>query len=246
MKTYSQFISDLQERYYEPDEKQSRESALEKATKKSKTRARTIGGQSPKNQERWAKQYDLTRTKVKHGADNPTINRNVSYKDKDDIEVDARDDDDVYIRHKPSGIGYSIVKSDESPYDDVRTVEWGHDRQNDKKNLSPHERLKIGRTAKRVWDKDVSPRLPKGTVLHNTPASSYDERGREKPVNRRAEIYKRSGFGPTDDEGDQFASVGREPSPRQKAKGKGRLKPLDPRKTKANVYWGDNEDDYED
>jgi hypothetical protein len=246
MKTFSQFMLDLHERYYEPDEKQSRESALQKATRKSKTRARTIGGQSPENQERWAKQYDLTRTKVKHGADNPTINRNVSYKDKDEIEVDAHDDSDVYISHKPSGINYSIVKSDEAPHDDVRTVEWGHDRQNEKMKLSPHERLKIGRTAKRVWDKDVSPRLPKGTVLHNTPSSSYDERGKEKPVNRRAEIYKKSGFGPTDDEGDQFASVGREPSPRQKVKGKGRLKPLDPRKTKTNVEWGKNSDEYED
>jgi hypothetical protein len=243
MKTYSQFIQDIQERYYEPDEKlKSGKTPVQKATQKSRTRARTIGSQSPDNQERWGKQYDRTQTKVKHGADNPKMNPNVSFKDKDDVKVDSNDDEmDIY--HKPSGVYYNVRKSDDSRYDDVRTVEWGHDKQKEKTKLSPVERLKTARNAKRVWDQHVSPRLPKGSIVHNTPQSSIDDKGKIKPINRRAEIYKKAGFGETDDEGDQFAKVEREPSPKQKAKGKSRLKPLNARRTKVDVEWGKEDDD---
>jgi len=44
--------------------------------------------------------------------------------------------------------------------------------------------------------------------------------------NTRAKLYQRAGFGPLNKGGDQYASVGREPSPKQKAKGKKRLKPM--------------------
>lgn len=243
MITFQQFLEIVQERYYEPDEKlSSGKTPVQKATQKGRTRARTIGSQSPQNQERWGKQYDLTQTKVKHGADNPKLNPNVSFKDKDDVKIDS-DDEGIDVYHKPSGVYYTVYKSKDSPYDDVRTVEWGHDKQKEKTKLSPAERLKTARNAKRVWDKHVAPRLPKGSIVHNTPQSSIDDRGKVKPINRRAELYKRAGFGPTDDEGDQFAKVEREPSPKQKAKGKSRLKPLNARRTKVDVEWGKDDND---
>lgn len=243
MKTFQEFLQ-LAERYYAPDEKlPSGETPVGKATRKSRTRARTIGSQSPQNQERWGRQYDLTQTKVKHGADNPQLNTRISHKDKDDIEIDS-DEDGMYLRHKPSSVNFTVTKSDESPWDDVRTISWGHDK--NKMQMSPRERVKLGKTAKQVWDQHVSHRLPKGSIVHNTPISSHDDRGRQKPINRRSEIYKRAGFGPLDSEGDQFASVGREPSSKQKAKGrKSRLNPLNPRRTKVDVEWGkDRDDDY--
>lgn len=238
MKTFQDFIS---EKYYEPDDRlPSGETPVGKATQKSRRRARTIGSQSSQNQDRWAKQYDLTQTKVKHGADNPSVNSKVGHREKDEIEID-RDGNDMYLRHKPSSINFAVNKSDESPYDDVRTISWGHDK--NKTQLSPKERVELARTAKKVWSTQVSHRLPKGSIVHNTPVRSYDDRGREKPINRRSEIYKKSGFGELDNDGDQFAQVGREKSPKQKAKGKSRLKPLNPRRTKVEVEWGKNRDD---
>jgi hypothetical protein len=243
--TFKEFL-ELAEKYYAPDDKlPSGKTPVGKATQKGKKRARTIGSQSPQNQERWAKQYDLTQTKVKHGADNPELNTRISHKDKDDIKID-HDEDGMYLHHKPSSVNFAVTKSDESPWGDVRTISWGHDK--NKMQMSPRERVKLGRTAKQVWDQHVSHRLPKGSIVHNTPISSHDDRGREKPINRRSEIYKRSGFGPIDSEGDQFASVGREPSSKQKAKGrKSRLNPLNPRRTKVDVEWGkDRDDDYDE
>ena len=240
MKTFQEFLQ-LAERYYKPDEKlPSGETPVGKATRKSRTRAKTIGSQSPQNQERWGRQYDLTQTKVKHGADNPELNTRVGHKDKDDVTVD-HDERGMHVKHKPSGVYYWVYKSNESP--NSHTIEWGHDR-GSKSSLSRKDRIKVARDAQSVWDQHVSPRLPKGTIVHNTPSASYDNRGREKPLNRRSSIYKRAGFGKLDDEGDQFASVGREPSPRQKAKGKKRLKPLNPTRTKANLNWGKDDDDY--
>lgn len=241
MRIFKEFLQ-LAERYYAPDDRLpgSGETPVGKATQKSRRRARTIGSQSSQNQDRWAKQYDLTQTKVKHGADNPSINSRVGHREKDEIEIDS-DGNDMYLRHKPSSINFAVNKSDESPYDDVRTISWGHDK--NKTQLSPQERLKLARTAKKVWSTHVSHRLPKGSIVHNSPISSRDDRGREKPINRRSEIYKKSGFGELDSDGDQFAQVGREKSPKQKAKGKSRLKPLNPRRTKVEVEWGKDRDD---
>ena len=216
MKTFQEFLQ-LAERYYEPDEKlPSGETPVGKATRKSRTRAKTIGSQSPQNQERWAKQYDLTQTKVKHGADNPELNTRVSHKDKDDVTVD-HDERGMQVKHKPSGVHYWVYPSDDSP--DSHTIEWGH---NKGFNLSRRDAIRTGRDARRVWDQHVSHRLPKGATIHNAPSPSLDERGKEKPTNRRSELYKKAGFGELDDEGDQFARVGREPSPKQKKKGKNR------------------------
>ena len=241
MKTFQEFIS-LAERYYGPDERLpgSDKSPVEKATEKSRRRTKTIGSESPENQERWGRQYDLTQTKVKHGADNPKVNDRVSHKDKDDLKIYSNDDStDIY--HKPSGVYYTIYKSEDSPYS--RTIEWNHDHGN-RGNLSRQQRMKITSDAKKVWNQHVAHRLPYGSIVHNAPSASYDSRGREKPVNRRANIYQRSGFGPLDDEGDQFAKVDREPSLRQRAKGKKRLKPLNPTWTKTDLEWGKDDDNY--
>ena len=241
MKTFQEFIF---EKYYEPDEKlPSGETPVEKATQKSRKRARTIGSQSPENQDRWSKQYDLTRTKVKHGADNPSLNTKVGHREKDEIEID-HDDKYMFLKHKPSGVSFDVEKSDESQYDDVRTIQWNHSQ--DKVKLSPKEKFKLARTAQKVWDTHVSPRLPNKSIVHNTPSSSYDNRGQPKPINRRSEIYKKAGFGSVDSDGDQFAEVGRPKSPKQIAKGKTRLKPLDPRRAKVEVEWGKEPDEYEE
>lgn len=247
MKTFSEFI-ELAERYYEPDEKLpgSRLTPVQKAEQKNKKRARTIASQSPKNQERWATQYDRTQTKVKHGADNPQLNTKVSHKDRNDVHIDS-DDTGMDVYHKPSGIFYRIERPNDAPHSNIHTVEWGHDKQKVSRSLSPKEKFKISRNAQRVWDQHISHRLPHRSIVHNTPVNSYDDRGNVKPVNRRANIYKRAGFGPVDHEGDQFAEVGREKSTKKKKKGShSRLSPLSPYLTKMNARWGRDDDDYYD
>jgi hypothetical protein len=230
MKTYKQFILEsivILERYYEPDEKlPSGKTPVQKATDKSRQRARTVATQSPKNQERWARQYDTTQTKVKHGADNPNLNTNISHRDKDKIKID-KDDSGMSVHHKKSGVTYHVNKSDES--DDAHTIAWGHNK--NRSGLSPKEKFRTARDAKRVWDKHVSHRLPTGTTVHNTPVGE-----------RRKSIYKRAGFGDTDSNNDQFATVKREPSPKQKAKGRTRLKPISPERAKERTNWRGEED----
>jgi hypothetical protein len=235
------------ERYYEPhnDKLPSGKTPMQKALQKSKNRARTIGGQSVKNQDRWAKQYDDTRTKVTHGADNPKVNPNVSWKDRDEISIEKNDDgDEVYVTHKPTKTNYSIsanqVYDDASDKTKSHTIAWAHDNKIDHRDKDfDKKRLRVARNAKNVWDKHVEPRLPSKSIVHNEPASSYDERGRIKSTNRRSEIYKRAGFGDLGSDGDQFAKVGRNPSPKQKEKGKKRLSPLDPHLTRTNLGWND-------
>lgn len=240
MKTYRQFIIDIQERYYEPNEKlPSGKTPLEKATQKSKTRAKTIARQSPQNQERWAKQYDKTRTHVSHGADNKDYNPNVSHKHKDAVHVRA-DKHSLGVHHKPSKIWFSSDRNDDGSH----TIQWGH---TNRHSMSRAEKIKLARTAERVYDKHVSHRLPHGSIVHNSPSASYDKRGSEKPINRRSELYKKKGgFGELDSEGDQFGKVGRNPSPKQKKKGATRIKPLDPKKTKEYLGWNDRKDYYDD
>lgn len=224
----------IQERYYEPNQKlPSGKTPLQKAIEKSRARARTVARQSPAAQERWGRHYDTTQTKVRHGADNPKPNPYVSHKDKDEISVQS-DRDDIEVKHKPSGVSFYAYKSADTP--GVRTLEWGHNR--NRSSMSPQEKNQLARTARRVYDKHVSHRLPTGDIVHNTPIPSTNPRtGQNKPVNRRAKIYQRSGFGPVDSEGDQFGKVNRQPSPRQRAKGRNRISPLNARDVKSRLAW---------
>ena len=242
MKTFKEFIIEVSliEKYYKPDEKlPSGKTPVEKAVNQNRKVARTIGSKSVRNQKRWGRHYDTIQTKVKHGADNPDYNDKVSHKQKGKIKVNT-DDGELQVTHKKSGIYFQAYKSENSPHS--HTIEWGHTK--NRNSMTPRERFKLARTAKKVWDKHVSHRLPNDAIVHNSPSASHDKRGVEKPVNRRSRIYQRSGFGPMDSSGDQFAKTKREPSPKQKAKGKSRLTPLNPRKTKKEIRWGrvDDED----
>jgi hypothetical protein len=243
MKTFKDFINEavILEKYYKPEDKlPSGKTPVEKAVSQNRKVARTIGTKSVKSQKRWGRHYDKIQTKVKHGADNPNYNDKVSHKHKGKISVNS-DGDELEVTHKKSGIYFQAYKSNNSP--DSHTIEWGHSK--NRSSMSPRERFKLARTAKKVWDKHVSHRLPNDAIVHNSPSASHDKRGVEKDVNRRSRIYQRSGFGPLDSSGDQFAKTKREPSPKQKAKGKSRLTPLNPSKTKSHLRWGrvDDEDD---
>lgn len=243
MKTYRKFIIEcesLLEKYYEPNEKlPSGKTPVEKAVSQNRKMAKTIATKSVKAQKRWGKHYDAIQTKVNHGADNPDYNDRVSRKHKGKIVVD-NDESGLQVTHKKSGVYFNVYKSDNSPHS--HTIEWGHTK--NRENMNPREKFRLARSAKKVWDKHVSHRLPNNAVVHNSPSASHDKKGAEKPINRRSRIYQRAGFGSMDASGDQFAKTKREPSSKEKAKGKSRLVPLNPVKTKREIRWGrvDDED----
>jgi hypothetical protein len=213
----------LCEKYYEPTETlpNSNKTPLQKAIEKSRKRAKTIATQSRDNQDRWGRHYDKIHTHVKHGADNPNLNTNISHLDKDDVKI-HRDSDGMSLHHKKSGVSFHVYKPSES--DDVHTIEWNHNK--DTTKMTRPERINLAKAAKHVWDKHVSHRLPHSSVIHNSPSSD-----------RRGSIYSRVGFGEPDHDNDQFAVTRREPSSKQKKKGKSRLKPIDALNAKWNSDW---------
>jgi hypothetical protein len=227
LKTFRQFIN---ERYYKPNEKlPSGRSPLEKAKEKEKARNSNIG---PNSNIRRMNLHADKMTKVKRGADNKDYDTSPSQSRNVDVEGDS---DYLHVTHRPSKIKYAVTNVG----DGIHTIEWSHEK-GDKKNLSRAERMKLAHSAKQVWNKHVSHRLPHGDVAHNKPSQKSKKSENDNSiVNRRERIYQRSGFGPSDKHNDQFAKINREPSPRQKAKGKSRLSPLDPKKFKQSIGWED-------
>jgi len=222
MKTFQEFLQ-LAERYYAPDERlSSGKTPLGKALKKQEKDDSEIGPNS--DIVRMRRHSERIETKVKHGANNPNYNARVNNKDDDEIRVDSDGNNYMTVHHKPSKVTYKVVK--QPGPGNIHSIEWSHERGH-RNDLSSSERNDISRDARRVWDQHVSHRLPYGATLHNQP----EREGLGK-------IYKRAGFGDVGSNNDQFARVGREKSPKQRAKGKkSRLTPLDPKKTKKEVNW---------
>ena len=214
MKTFQEFL-ELSERYYDPFEKlPSGKSPLQKASERSETEYKN----TKYGRGRQIRQRIQTKRKVLHGADNPTPNRH----DHPELDIIAGRNY-IDILHKGTGIRYNLTKHGET--DDgkhVYDVQWGHNRHPSK--MSDDERKQVARDAKDMWDTHVQHRLPHGAILKNTPIGNPTPENPNK--NTRAKLYQRAGFGKVGKSGRQFAEVGREPSPKQKKKGKKRLKPL--------------------
>lgn len=219
------WMINILEVYYSPNQKlpKSNKTPLQKAIEKSRARAKTIAHQSRDNQDRWGRHYDKIQTHVKHGADNPNVNSNLSHFDKDNIKID-KDNDGMSLHHKKSGVSFHVYRPSDS--DDAYTIEWNHNK--DTSKMSRPEKINLAKSAKHVWDKHVSHRLPNSTIVHNTPTSD-----------RRASIYSRVGFGNTDDDNNQFART-------ERKKGKTRLRPVNPEKAKWDSNWNSIRDHYDD
>jgi hypothetical protein len=73
-----------------------------------------------------------------------------------------------------------------------------------------------------MWKNQVAPRIPNNSILTNFPISNdTSER------NTRSKLYSKiAGFGRPGMQGRQYANVGRNPSPKQAAKGAQRITPL--------------------
>ena len=153
-----------------------------------------------------------------HGADNPKLNRH----HQPGLDVNSGSNY-LDVHDKSSKIRYSIAKHGKTDSGkDVYDVQWNH--YFNRSNLTDDDKKRIARDAKTMWDNHVQHRLPYGSVLKNSPVGNPTPENPNK--NTRAKLYQRAGFGEVGHTGRQFAEVGREPSSKQKAKGKKRLKPL--------------------
>ena len=215
----------VNERYYKPHEKlPSGNTPYEKATASYKNQdkkyySKPENERTLKDATKMNKQIQRVVKNVSHGADNPHFN---TYKDlSGEVNVTGHKDQHMTVRHPKSGIRFSIYNTGKKTKDGkpVHDVEWHHNQ--DTKLLSNSERRKIVNDAKDTWTKHISHRLPHGSVIRNFPLSNYGSDNAEQR-HARAAIYSRvAGFGRRNDRtGYQFAGVGREPSPRQKAKDK--------------------------
>ena len=225
MKTYSQFISDLQERYYKPDEKLPSGKTPYGKSRSSYFRNKRKYEDKPDHEERMKhlrkslKQIQRLNHQVKRGADNP------KFDPRPHPNANVYTDNDEHMKVTSRGINYYVSNTGVKTKDGkpVHDVMWNH-KDGFHNNLSDAEKRQVVRDAKHVWNTHVQHRLPHGSVLVNSPLSNPTYKDPLK--NTRAKLYQRAGFGPLNKGGDQFASVGREPSPKQKAKGKKRLKPI--------------------
>jgi hypothetical protein len=102
----------------------------------------------------------------------------------------------------------------------VYDVEWYN--QSGKRRHNPGEARRVARNVVDMWKKQVAPRIPSNSILTNFPISNdTSER------NTRSKLYSKvAGFGEPGSLGRQYANVGRNPSPRQAAKGAQRITPL--------------------
>ena len=219
MKTFEEFML-IAEKYYKPDEKLpgSGKSPVQKAENRQQRPFKTLRSKGRKIRHA----IELERS-VRRGADNP--NMNASKHPELEIRSNNRNSDNYDIYHKPTGISYHVHHNGRTKNGKpVYSIAWEHSHTG---LMSDKTARHTVRNAIKVWDSHIAHRLPHNSVAHNQPTPTYrwDDKSER---NTRAKLYQRKGFGPVKD-GDQYASVGRNPSPKQRAKGKVRLKPMESR-----------------
>lgn len=215
MKTFDEFIS---ERYYRPDEKlPSGKTPVQKASENVERRTNKFkslpqGKRTIQSARKIITQKKNTERFVKHGSENSDYNLYSSPGVK--VEKEGKR---LKIHHH-SGVSFYV-----SPRGKTETGEKEHEvlAGNRNYNASPAEKRKLIRIAKRVFKKEVVPRVPRSEVLKSWPMSNEN-------TNKitRAKIARTVGFGP------QERSTGEQ---RGKVIGSGprrRLAPIIPNETK--------------
>ena len=230
MKEFSQFMGELQERYYAPNEKLPSGKTPYGKSRSSYFRNKRKANDQPTHEDRMRhlgrsiKQIQRSYRQVRHGADNPNFNPHPH----PDAVVHTDGDDEMRVTSK--GIKYHVYNTGRKTKEGkpIHGVTWNHSAGRDH-SMSDTEKRQVARDAKSVWNTHVQHRIPHGSVLSNQPVASYKVDKKKLTVvktNPRAKLYQRAGFGPIQTDDKQYASVGREPSPKQRAKGKTRLSPI--------------------
>jgi hypothetical protein len=223
MRTFKEFL-EISERYYEPDEPlPSGKTPYGKATSSYyRQRGEFRRGPSRTSDQafRVSMQGSRRRNEVSRGANNPDFDARPDKTGKYDIDVDSgysmrvhdtKNDIEMRVRRKDQ-----IAPGNKPVYD----VEWYNN--SGKRRHNPGEARSVTRNVADMWKNQVAPRIPNNSVLTNFPISN-DTSNR----NTRSKLYSKvAGFGEPGAIGRQYANVGRNPSPRQAAKGARRITPL--------------------
>lgn len=225
MKTFKTFMiecNEIIEKYIEPNEKlpSGRGTPVDIAKKRAVS-------SSERYPEKRKKQQLERLPKVKRGADNKEIDTS----EHPDYKISSGSSGNShYFQHKPTGVEYSVQTFTKTKKGTpVHTLSWDHS--HDTSKMTPKDKTSLFRNAMKVG-KELQHRLPHGSVIEAQPEE-------DKKGNRRAKAYSKLGLGePTPKERgmrqSQFATVGRNLSPRQLAKGKTRLKPIKPNEVDDN------------
>jgi hypothetical protein len=225
MKTFKEFI-EISEKYYEPDEPlPSGKTPYGKATS-SYYRQRGEFKRSPNRTSdqafRITSQGSRRRNEVSRGANNPDFDARPDKTGR--YEIDADSGYSMRVRDTKNDLEMRIRQKDQiAPSQGnkpVYDVEWYN--QSGKRRHNPGEARGVARNVANMWKNQVAPRIPSNSILTNFPISN-DTSGR----NTRSKLYSKvAGFGEPGSLGRQYANVGRNPSPRQAAKGAQRITPL--------------------
>jgi len=223
MKTFQEFI-ELAEKYYEPDEPlPSGKTPYGKATSSYyRQRGEFRRGPSRTSDQafRVVRQGSRRSNEVSRGADNPDFDWRPDNTGRYDVQTDSgyrmsvrdtQNDIEMRVRQRDQ-----IAPGNKPVYD----VEWSN--LSGKRRHNPGEARNVVRNVADMWKKQVAPRIPSNSVLTNFPITNdTSER------NTRSKLYSKiAGFGRPGMQGRQYASVGRNPSPRQAARGAQRITPL--------------------
>lgn len=223
MRTFKEFL-EISERYYEPDEPlPSGKTPYGKATSsyyRQKGEFKRNPNRTSDQAFKIARQGSRRSNEVSRGANNPDFDARPDKTGQYDIDADSgysmrvhdtKNDLEMRIRQKDQ-----IAPGNKPVYD----VEWYN--QSGKRRHNPGEARSVTRNVANMWKKQVAPRIPSNSVLTNFPL-----RNDTSDRNTRSKLYSKvAGFGEPGAVGRQYANVGRNPSPKQAAKGAQRITPL--------------------
>lgn len=223
MRTFKEFL-EISERYYEPDEPlPSGKTPYGKATSsyyRQKGEFKRNPNRTSDQAFKIARQGSRRSNEVSRGANNPDFDARPDKTGQYDIDTDAgysmrvrdtKNDLEMRIRQKDQ-----IAPGNKPVYD----VEWYN--QSGKYRHNPGEARSVTRNVANMWKNQVAPRIPSNSVLTNFPL-----RNNTSDRNTRSKLYSKvAGFGEPGAVGRQYANVGRNPSPKQAAKGAQRITPL--------------------
>jgi hypothetical protein len=225
MRTFKEFV-EIIEKYYEPDEPlPSGKTPYGKATSsyyRQKGEFKRDPNRTSDQAFRITRQGSRRRNEVSRGANNPDFDARPDKTGRYEIDTDSgysmrvrdtKNDLEMRIRQKDQ---IAPSQGNKPVYD----VEWYNN--SGKRRHNPGEARGVARNVANMWKNQVAPRIPNNSILTNFPISNdTSER------NTRSKLYSKvAGFGEPGSLGRQYANVGRNPSPRQAAKGAQRITPL--------------------
>lgn len=224
MRTFKEFI-DIVERYYEPDEPlPSGKTPYGKATSsyyRQKGEFKRNPNRTSDQAFKITKQGSRRKNEVSRGADNPDFDWKPDKTGRYDVHTDSGYR--MTVRDTKNNLEMKVRQRDQiAPgHKPVYDVEWYNKK--GKNNHNPGEARRVIKNVTNMWKNQVAPRIPSNSVLTNFPISNNTS-----DRNTRSKLYSKvAGFGePGEFSGRQYAKVGRNPSPKQAAKGAQRITPL--------------------